>query len=511
MSVTASPVDLSQCALALLTELMAQPWGQVSPSVYETGRLVTLAPWLVGHSERVAYLLGEQHGDGSWGAPDGYGLVPTLSATEALLSSAARGDADVDVLRQAAERGLRKLRDWLHEASELPDTPAIELIVPSLVALINAHGRAEPLPLPPGMDGTRLRAVRGLVESGAEPPQKLLHALEVAGPAATRARTVRPTPVGTVGASPAATAAWVGGDDATGAAASARRHLEAVAERFGGPVPVGLPITIFERGWVLSSLIRAGVPVEVPAELAAELRAAIGPGGTPAGTGLPADADTTSVALYTLALLGMAHEPEPLLVFDTGAHFSTWGEEDGFSISVNAHVLDALREYVRARPAARARYEPVMTRLAQWLVTVQQPDGSWHDRWHASPYYATLSCVLALGELDGAEHSTAIGKAREWVLSTQRDDGSWGRWAGGSEETAYAVQALLLSGPEPDERCRRAAARGYHFLLQSADETEYPPLWHDKDLYTPTAIVRAAILAALHVTQTHNKGIRGIE
>ncbi|GAA3541253.1 hypothetical protein GCM10022419_021760 [Nonomuraea rosea] len=498
--------DIALRADELVAELMAKPWGQVSLSVYETGRLVTIAPWLVGQRERVAYLLREQREDGSWGAPDGYGLVPSLSATEALLTAADRGDGDPVVLMPAARAGLASLRRVLEDAPELPDTPAIELIVPHLVSLINEHGHAEPLPLPAGMDTGRLGKIRLLLESGGEPPPKVLHVLEVAGAAAAGRGAVRPTPIGTVGASPAATAAWLDTLSPPDSADSARRHLEAVAKRYGGPVPVGLPITVFERGWVLSWLVRAGVPVEVPPEMIADLRAAIGPDGTPAGAGLPPDADTTSVALYALALVGMPCEPESLRTFDTGAHFCTWQGEDGFSVSVNAHVLDALGQYARARPGAAGAYEPVMTRVARWLGSRQRADGSWHDRWHASPYYATLACVLALGEFGGPAYADAVRAARDWVLATQREDGSWGRWTGMPEETAYAMQALLLSGPAPDERCERAAVRGYDFLTRADELSDYPPLWHDKDLYTPTAIVRAAVLAARYVTRMHTEG-----
>src|SRR5690606_32986290 len=117
-------VDVTAGAEELMRDLMARPWGQVSPSVYETGRLVSLAPWLVGHEARVAYLLATQRPDGAWGAPDGYALVPTVSATEAILSAIDRGGhgADPETLRGSALRGVRALSGLLAEtASRLPD------------------------------------------------------------------------------------------------------------------------------------------------------------------------------------------------------------------------------------------------------------------------------------------------------------------------------------------------------------------------------------------------------
>ncbi|WP_219463588.1 prenyltransferase/squalene oxidase repeat-containing protein [Nonomuraea rhizosphaerae] len=499
----------AMAADALLADLMFRPWGQVSPSVYETGRLVTLAPWLTGHHERIAYLVDSQGPDGAWGAPDGYGLVPTLSATEAFLAALRRDDPGIDhrLLVQAVKRGLRTLITWLNNppgehptaSAALPDTPAIEHIVPSLICLINRHldGHHPPLPLPDGMSYDMLALVRSWIGSGAEIPEKLLHALEICGTAASGASAVRPTAIGTVGASPAATAAWLGERGAHEAWHPARGHLEAVARRHGGPVPVGVPITVFERGWVLSWLLRAGVKVDAPPEMVADLRAAIGPAGTPAGSGLPADADTTAVALYTLALLGMPYEPDSLWAFHAGTHFSTWPGEQGASVSVNAHVLDAFGQYVARRPEAAARYGETIADVAEWIRDRQGQDGSWADRWHASPYYATVSCALALGEHGGDASAGAVRAAVEWVLATQRPDGSWGRWSGTAEETAYAMQVLLLTSWRTDPRCERAADLGLVYL--SVADGEHPPLWHDKDLYAPIAVIRAAVIAAAHL------------
>lgn len=537
LAVGVGAVDVTAAAGQLVAGLMARPWGEVSCSVYETGRLVTLAPWLLGHAERVGYLLAEQREDGGWGGgPEGYRLVPTLSATEALLAELRSGvaaGADSSSLTRAVVGGLGWLSRWLGDpgdralgsvadaAGTLPDMPAIELIVPALVALINERLRelretgpagadlpVTRLGLPSGMSDTKITMIRAALESGVAVPEKLLHALEVAGDAAGSAPAVHPTAAGTVGASPAAAAAWLRGRAAADDPFHpVRRHLEAVARRYGGPVPVGLPITLFERSWVLSWLARAGVPFEVPPEMIVDLRTAIGPVGTSTGAGLPPDADTTSVVLYALALLGAPLEPESLLAYEADTCFHTWPGEEGFSTSVNAHVLDAFGQYVARYPEAGPRYAKSINKLTHLLLEHQKPDGSWSDRWHASPYYATASCVLALEEFGSPDSPAAVRRAVGWVLDTQRADGSWGLWSGTREETAYALQILLktgsMIGPEPDPRCVEAAARGYLFLVGSADQVEDPPLWHDKDLYLPVAVVRAAVLASCHLAQRH--------
>jgi hypothetical protein len=47
-------------AATLVSDVARQPWGQVSPSVYETARLVALAPWLDGHNARMRFLGAER-------------------------------------------------------------------------------------------------------------------------------------------------------------------------------------------------------------------------------------------------------------------------------------------------------------------------------------------------------------------------------------------------------------------------------------------------------------------
>ncbi|MGP4024551.1 prenyltransferase/squalene oxidase repeat-containing protein [Actinomadura sp. 3N407] len=429
----------------------------------------------------------------------------------------------------------RRLADM--PAAALPDMPANDLITSSLIESINDHlDSLRPLPAsgldpavhdrhlgrPRGLDGTRLAKVRAALSAGVSVPEKVLHALEVASELARGARTIRPGSIGAIGASPAATAAWLDGRAARDASHPARIFLEAVVDEHAGLAPCGIPITVFERAWVLGTLARAGVEVHVPASLVKELGAALGPGGTPAAEGLPADADTTSATLYALGLLGAPRPPDVLWPYETETHFCTWPGEEGFSVTVNAHVLEAFGQYLHAvgqgespQTAATERYVATVDKLVALLSDQQEADGTWTDRWHASPYYATMCCVVALDRFGGEKAAPVIRRAREWTLATQRPDGSWGRWEGTAEETAYALQILLsdehVGGMwDTTGRYKKSVTLGCKFLpapdRPDPGTFEGPALWHDKDLYLPAAIVRASLLAAQHLA--NKRGLR---
>jgi halimadienyl-diphosphate synthase len=507
--------DVTEAADELIKGLMERPMGRVSASVYETGRLVTLSPWLGGHVERLRFLLASQRTDGSWVSPlPAYALIPTLSATEALLATLRKPEqahpgVSRTELAKAAREGVAILSRWLDGTRplELPDMPAVEHIAPVLIKMIDRHLRHEGVRLqpPPGLDGVTAEKVRALLARGVQVPQKLLHALEIGQEAARGAPSVRPEPTGSIGASPAATAAWIGDQSPDDPDGLAPRFLETVARQHGGPVPSVIPITNFERAWVLSWLIGGGVPVTVPPDLVSELRSALGSRGTSGGSGLPADADTTSGVLYALSLLGAPQSPDLLWAYETETHFCTWQGENGRSVTTNAHVLEAFGHYLESTGGRESagRYQATITKVASWLCAQQGDDGGWRDRWHASPYYATVCCALALHRFGGAASSPAVDRAVRWVVGTQHPDGSWGRWGGTAEETAYALQVLVLTGGEAS-KVARAVTRGRGYLrsvAESAMETNNPPLWHDKDLYCPIAVVRAAILAALHLTR----------
>src|SRR5690606_37044537 len=114
-----------------------------------------------------------------------------------------------------------------------------------------------------------------------------------------------------------------------------------------------------------------------------------------------------------------------------------------------------------------------------WLLAQQRPDGSWHDKWHASPYYATERCVTALSGHTGPTTRDAVRSAGDWVLATQRDDGSWGVWGGTAEETAYAVDILLASTHHTAGSAVTEALKRAEHVLRDASHPpgHHPALW----------------------------------
>nr|ACO31276.1 PtmT2 [Streptomyces platensis] len=512
-----TPAPREAEAAALLAATVADPWGLVAPSVYDTARLVSLAPWLDGHRERLGYLVKEQNQDGSWGAPDGYGLVPTLSAVEALLTELARTDSGAphpphDDLAAACAGGLGALQDGLL-AGPVPDTIGVEFVAPSLLADINTRLAALTEQAPgklgawsgttltspaPDLDGALLAGVREMTEQ-APLPEKLWHTLEAItrdGTRGARPHEGAPPHNGSVGCSPAATAAWLGASPDPAAPGVA--YLRDVQARFGGPVPSITPIVYFEQAWVLNSLAASGLRYEAPAALLDSLEAGLTDEGIAAAPGLPSDSDDTAAVLFALAQHGRTHRPDSLMHFRRDGYFSCFGVERTPSTSTNAHILEALGHHVTVRPDDAGRYGAEIRMISDWLLDNQLPDGSWMDKWHASPYYATACCALALAEFGGPSARAAVDRAAAWALETQRADGSWGRWQGTTEETAYMVQLLMRTRtPGSPGTVARSAARGCDALLAHDDPASYPGLWHDKDIYAPVTVIRAARLAAL--------------
>ncbi|XVQ14258.1 prenyltransferase/squalene oxidase repeat-containing protein [Spirillospora sp. CA-255316] len=519
----------------LLARIAQGPAGHLSVSVYETGRLVRLAPWVWGHQARIDYLMARQQRDGSWGGPGQYALAPTLSATEALLHLACapdrpairaeRGTDAADLLAAAAERGLEALGRLLGDSPRhLPGTVGADAVVRHLITEINqrlcrcdrpqaAHRRLRghaPLPLPvvsQGQPGATLALRQQVPRPAPGLPSVTGHILEAAGGAARDSTGLAVE--GVVGGSPAATAAWVAHSGNEHRDPHCMRWLHRLARRYGGPVPSLWPTAVYEQALVVAALARGGLTDAVPASLRAGLRRSITCGGIAPAPGLPRDCQATSTLLHALGALGEDAPLEVLQEFRTAAHFQRWPGEPAPSTVTNAHVLEALGCQVTLRPQRRPRYAPTIAAITQWLQNRQHPSGYWDDPWHTSPYYATYCSVMALSRYGGfacggspAGGDAAVTRAVRWIQTTQRPDGAWGRWTGTAEETAYALQTLLAAAhhASPGPLARGAAA----LRRLTGASRDHPPLWCGKDLYAPAAVIDAVVLAATHRLRIHS-------
>lgn len=509
-------------AFRLVTAVDGDAWGSVRPSVYETARVISWAPWLSGHDQRLTWLLKQQDNHGSWGeGPDPYRLLPTLSAVEAVLS-VLRYDASPARMREelelAAADGLAALRS-LSPAGPWPDTAAIEILVPALVAQTSEHldqpairalpklgtwSRRARLAVPHGFDAALPDQVAQRCRSASVLPAKLHHTLE--GIARHAPLSGVPLSGGLIGSSPAATAAWAAAaTDLPDARAQAVTQLSAVARRYDGLFPEAAPIAVFERLWVAAALAGAGLPEPCLPTVRAWVTQIYGPSGVRGAPGLLPDADDTAMAILVSALVDQPRDPAPLSVFEARTHYDCYVGEDTGSVTANAHALQALGSYLQHRPAASIDHWPRMNMAREWLLAQQTPDGAWTDKWHASPYYATERCVTALALYGRRRAAGAVRSAADWVLGTQSEDGSWGVWGGTAEETAYAVQILLHARAHGEQSRTRHALNRAEAVLRAAVEDpahQHPALWHDKTLYGPQAMVHAEVVAALELLRT---------
>jgi squalene-hopene/tetraprenyl-beta-curcumene cyclase len=164
--------------------------------------------------------------------------------------------------------------------------------------------------------------------------------------------------------------------------------------------------------------------------------------------------------------------------------FANFGEAlDPPSVDVTAHVLEALGSlgYTADHPAVR--------RALDFVLSEQEPDGSWFGRWGVNYIYGLGAVLPALHALKQDMTATRVRKAAQWLVVRQNADGGWGEScasymlasaAGRGEstpsQTAWALMALIAAGGAELEPTIR---RGLDYLVRTQrsdgtwDETAY--------------------------------------
>ncbi|MEU2432051.1 prenyltransferase/squalene oxidase repeat-containing protein [Streptomyces sp. NPDC007861] len=521
-------------ALKSLSDALDDPWGLISPSFYDTAHVVRAwsrnperVPPTLG-APALAFLLDRQNPDGSWGRPStprAYRLVPTLAAAVALSartrSAPAAAAAEHDRVLAPLRHGLAHLTTQpVPRPDDMPDTVAVEYLVPALFEELHARladaspgdaARVEHAMRPFVPWRGLLRLLREHIRAGAAVPVQRDHCWEIFD-SEDAPVPVPPFRDGSVVCSPAATAAALARCDRD--VPAAEKYLALSPPALGGAQPVVLPLVVFERVWVLTALLHAGIPLSasVRAAAIAALRPFWTPAGVGAAPGLAIEADDT--ANYLLALLRLGEEPDLscLLAFEDEAVFRTYHTaERNVSVSTNAHVLEALTAGMARRPGLAAQFAAPAAKARDFVLDSQTTDGHWVDKWHASPLYATSCAVFALLPSSDPRIGRAVRRTTDWLLGTQRRDGSWGRWCGTLEETSYAVTILARHGHgRGGSAVRTAVERGLRFLDAASgseqDDDARTPLWHSKELYSPLRLVGALVLGARHAARRYLEG-----
>jgi halimadienyl-diphosphate synthase len=468
-------------------------YGKMSSSAYDTAWIAQMGALAPNRSTKaLEWLRANQLEDGSWGTGDfEYAhdrFICTLSSMIALARCGSNGD------HQRVEYAAATLGKWAHRLRDDPsgETVGFELLIPTLADEAVKLGI-----LPNGFESVLSElAARRTLKLIALPNNMIsrhvtvAHSAEMVGLDAQILLDVENLQEsnGCIGGSPAASAFFA--THICPADKPALAYLDSIAAADGSVTTVA-PIEIFEIGWTLWNLTRVYTPAELAPyvqsklDILEEYWVAKRGIGWYRGASLY-DGDDTAIVLEMLHLFGRPVDPATMLTYEGDKYFRCYMIEANPSISVNIHVLGALRS------VGFANDHPSILKILAFLKKNRIAGSYWYDKWHTSPHYTTAHAVMSLTGLE--DHLAQ--RAANWILYSQNADGSWGNYLPTAEETAYAIHALVHGRRHgfdiPSEPIQRAAA----WLAEHA-EPPYPNLWIGKSLYCPVNIVRSAILSAL--------------
>jgi squalene-hopene/tetraprenyl-beta-curcumene cyclase len=152
--------------------------------------------------------------------------------------------------------------------------------------------------------------------------------------------------------------------------------------------------------------------------------------------------------------------------------FLDFGEViDEPSADVTAHAVEMLAALGRAS-------DPETGEAVRWLISQQEPGGSWFGRWGVNHVYGTGAVLPALIAAGVSPSELCIRRAVGWLERHQNDDGGWGEdprsydhveWVGRGESTASQTAWALLALHATGERSP-AVSRGVQWLVNTQCE-----------------------------------------
>ena len=138
------------------------------------------------------------------------------------------------------------------------------------------------------------------------------------------------------------------------------------------------------------------------------------------------------------------------------------------TVDITARMLEMLAAYGHTRADRRVE------RAVAFILSQQEPDGSWFGRWGVNYIYGTFLVLRGLAAVGLGPDESRIQRAAGWIRQVQNSDGGWGETCGSYDDpgtrglgpstpsqTAWAVLGLLAAGDRQSE----AVARGIGWLL----------------------------------------------
>jgi halimadienyl-diphosphate synthase len=479
--------------------------GRMSSTAYDTAWVARLVDYDREMSNNaLSWLCENQLPDGSWGAAEPFyyhdRVISTLAAMIALTHRGRRAQDKAQI-----EKGLLALERITSGAtSGLAADPngatvGFEMIVPTLVA------EAERLGIIRQQGNRILGRLRRLRDAKMAKLQGLkinryitpAFSAEMAGDDQLGLLDIENLQEnnGSVANSPAATAHFAMFVKPSNL--QALDYLKTLRNLDGG-IPFAAPFDIFERAWVLWNLLLGGnsFQKDFSSDIERHLQFLQSAWCPESGVGFstsytPCDGDDTSLTFEVLSRLGVSPDIGPVQKYENETHYICYPLEINASISVNAHVLGALKQ------AGYDSRHPSVKKVLNYLRTNQYPDGYWVDKWHISPFYPTAHIIINCADWDKA----MCEKAMDWMLKMQQSTGAWGYFGiPTAEETAYCLQALEVWRRRGNKVPVAHLISGAQWLERNYTESLHQ-LWIGKVLYCPENVVHSAMVNALSMVE----------
>jgi squalene-hopene/tetraprenyl-beta-curcumene cyclase len=143
------------------------------------------------------------------------------------------------------------------------------------------------------------------------------------------------------------------------------------------------------------------------------------------------------------------------------------------TVDITGRMLEMLAAYGFTRDDKRVQ------KAIKFILSEQEPDGSWFGRWGVNYIYGTFLVLRGLEAIGFDRMEPQVQQAAEWIRMVQNPDGGWGESCGTYDDpdtrgvgvstpsqTAWALLGLLAAGDDRSD----SIAKGVRWLLQRQRE-----------------------------------------